>query len=284
MNAVFAEYAESGIEVDMTVLCRVLGVARSTVYYRTISGNKNPRLDEGLVERVRWIIHSFPTFGIRRVWAYLRYRMGILVNRKKVARLMRIKGWTLKKRRVGMRPRVNIKPSVADKPDRRWATDIAMVFCGAKDGWCSFVPVIDCCTREILGWELSHTARAKTAERALEDALISRFGWVRGAPEGLTIRHDNGLVFGSKLYRRLAKEYGLAQEFITPYTPEENGLVERFIRSFKEECVWINRFESIEEARVKIRRWIDWYNTDRPHQSLNYKTPNERRNDFNLAA
>ena len=208
MNAVYAEYAKSGIEVDMTVLCRVLGVARSTVYYRAINGDKDPRLDEVLVERVRWIIHTFPTFGIRRVWTYLRHRMGILLNRKKVARLMRIKGWTLKKRRVGIRPRVDIKPSVADNPDRRWVTDIAMVFCGTQDGWCSFVPVIDCCTREILGWELSHTSRAKTAERALEDALINRFGLVRGAPEGLTIRHDNGLVFGSKLYSRLAKEYG----------------------------------------------------------------------------
>jgi len=173
---------------------------------------------------------------------------------------------------------------VAEKPNQRWSTDIALVFCGAKDGWCSFVPVVDCCTREVLGWEIAHTARAKTAERALESALINRFGWVRGGPDGLALRHDNGLVFGSKLYRGLCREYNLSQEFITPYTPEENGLAERFIRSFKEECAWLHQFESIDEARFIIGRWVKWYNTERPHQSLNYKTPKEVKKEHDKLA
>ena len=98
------------------------------------------------------------------------------------------------------------------------------------------------------------------------------------------IRSDNGLVFGSRLYRRLCRDYNLGQEFITPYTPEENGLVERFIRSFKEECVWLNRYNSMDEALESIRRWVDWYNTDRPHQSLNYKTPKEVRKEYEKLA
>ena len=220
------------------------------------------------------VIGRFPAFGIRRVWVWLRYRQGMVVNRKAVARLMKLKGWTVYKRRKGGRPRVT-SPSVAPKPNVRWATDIASVFCGAKDGWCSFVPVIDCCTREILGWELAPTARAKTAERALEEALLSRFGHLHSAPAGLVLRHDNGLVFGSKRYRALAAEYGLDQEFITPYTPEENGLCERFIRSFKEECAWLHRFDSIEEARTTIRGWITHYYGERPHPSLDYRSPKE---------
>jgi putative transposase len=71
----------------------------------------------------------------------------------------------------------------------------------------------------------------------------------------------------------VVRDYGLKQEFITPYTPEQNGLAERFIRSLKEECVWQNNFESIEQARARIAKWIEWYNSGRPHQSLNYKTP-----------
>lgn len=282
--AVRTELLSDGIYVSMRSLCDVLGVSRSTAYYCPTLKERKPEVDEDLAGKIRWIIERFPTFGIRRVWAWLRYRMGIKVNKKKVARIMRMKGWTLRQRRKGLRPRVEVSRSSAKRPNERWSTDVAMVFCGSDDGWCSFVPVIDCCTRELLGWELSHTARAKTAERALEAALIGRFGWVRGGPEDLTIRSDNGLVFGSRLYMRLVREYGLKQEFITPYTPEENGLVERFIRSFKEELVWINRFESIEEAREKIRVWIDWYNHERPHQSLNYKTPSEARKEHEKLA
>lgn len=91
----------------------------------------------------------------------------------------------------------------------------------------------------------------------------------------LTPRHDNGLVLGSKHYRRPAADYGLTREFMTMYTPEENGLCERFIHSFKEECVWQQQFQSIEQAQATIARWIDWYNSERPHQALEYRTPGE---------
>lgn len=284
MKAVYNDMLADDWEIGITTLCDALGVPRSTAYYRPIGIERRPVVDETLAARVREIIGRYPMFGIRRVWAWLRRRMGIEVNRKKVARLMRLKGWTLAKRKIGNRPRVEYSSSVAERPNERWATDIGMVFCGERDGWCSFVPVIDCCTRDVPGWELDRTARAKTAERALESALIERFGWVRGGPEGMEIRSDNGLVFGSKLYRRLIREYRLRQEYITPYTPEENGLVERFMRSFKEECAWVNHFESIEDARAKISKWIDWYNTKRPHQALGYKTPMERLEEFKLTA
>lgn len=81
------------------------------------------------------------------------------------------------------------------------------------------MPVLDCCTREALGWNLDRPARAQNAERALEEALINRFGWTHGAPPGLALRHDNGFVFDSRAYRALVKDYGLKQEYITPYTP-----------------------------------------------------------------
>ena len=262
---------------SVAALCRALGVARSSAYYEPRNAAPVRCLDKEVELLIYEIIQRFPMFGIRRVWAYLKYRMDVNVNRKKVWRIMKLRGWTMNKRRVGWRPRVDVSRSIAERPDRRWATDIALAFCGETDGWCAFVPVLDCCTREVLGWELSRTARAKTAERALEAALIGRFGWVHGAPDDLVIRHDNGLVFGSKLYRGIVHEYGISQEYITPYTPEENGLVERFIRSFKEECVWQNRFENIEEARRVIGRWISWYNDERPHESLGYKSPVEYR-------
>jgi putative transposase len=204
--------------------------------------------------------------------------------------------------------------SIAAAPNQRWATDIATVDCD-RDGWCAFVPVIDCCSREVLGWELAHTARAKTAERALEEALLHRFGTTRGAPTGLTLRHDNGLVFGSRAYRALVRDYSLTQEpersgdsqpkaarraseasqYIAPYTPEQNGLCERLvrfarpaalpigslspfdrlIRTFKEECTWQHRFDNLAATRATVARDIEHYNIQRIHSALQYNTPRQ---------
>ena len=113
---------------------------------------------------------------------------------------------------------------------------MARVWCG-KDRWCTLTVVIDCATREVLGWRLASRGNSVTAEAALEEALIERFGHLGRVSVPLTLRSDNGLVFTSKRYTATVKAYGLEQEFITLYTPEQNGLVERFIRSIKEECI-----------------------------------------------
>ncbi|WP_230623723.1 integrase core domain-containing protein [Chromobacterium violaceum] len=87
------------------------------------------------------------------------------------------------------------------------------------------------------------------------------------------LRSDNGLVFTSRNYTALVKSYGLQQEFITPYTPEQNGMVERVIRTLKEQCVHRHRFESLTQASRVIADWISFYNNRRPHQALGTKTP-----------
>ena len=89
------------------------------------------------------------------------------------------------------------------------------------------------------------------------------------------MRHDNGLVFGSRAYRALVRDYGLTQEYIAPYTPEQNGLCERFIRTFKEECAWQHRFDNLAAARATVARYIEHYNTQRTHSALNYNTPRQ---------
>lgn len=281
--AVHNELLQEGRRVPLAQLCQWLDLPRSTAYYQPRQRSA-PKRDHAFEMLVFDIVQEHPTFGIRRVWALLRFTLRLAVNKKRVARLFKRRGWSCKQRRIGGRPRVQASRSVAERPDQRWATDIALIWCGERDGWCSFVPVLDCCTRQVLGWELAPTARAKTAERALESALLKRFGCTRGAPQGMSIRHDNGLVFGSRLFRSIVKDYCLQQEFITPYTPEQNGLAERFIRSLKEECAWQNNFESMEQARTTIGRWIEWYNGGRPHQALNYKTPDAVYQGWRTAA
>ena len=171
-------------------------------------------------------------------------------------------------------------PSVAARPNERWSTDMCRVWSG-RDNWTSLALVIDCHTRELLGWHLSRSGKSKTAEAALEGALIARFGALGRVPQQFLLRSDNGLVFTSHNYTRLVRSYGLKQEFITPYSPEQNGLVERVIRTLKEQCIHRHRFESLQHATRVIGDWISFYNRQRPHQALNMRTPAEA---FALAA
>jgi putative transposase len=90
-----------------------------------------------------------------------------------------------------------------------------------------------------------------------------------------------GLVFTSRSHIALVRSYGLRQEFITPHCPQQNGMVERVIRTLKEQCVHWHRFETLQHVSRIIGDWIGFYNTQRPHQALGMKTPAEA---FALAA
>ena len=133
--------------------------------------------------------------------------------------------------------------------------------------------MIDCHDREIVGYEFALRGRAKEAERALEQACLRRFGTLRLAEQTPVIRSDNGLVFQSRRFREACRFYRLKQEYITPYTPEQNGMIERFFRRLKEECVWQHNFETFTQASEKVGSWIRWYNQERPHQALGYQSP-----------
>jgi putative transposase len=89
------------------------------------------------------------------------------------------------------------------------------------------------------------------------------------------VRSDNGLIFQSRRFRAACRDYRLRQEFITPYTPEQNGIVERFFRSLKEECIWQHNFTGFADARAAITKWIQSYNAERPHQALGYHSPQQ---------
>jgi putative transposase len=135
--------------------------------------------------------------------------------------------------------------------------------------------VIDCCTRDLLGWQLSRSGKATTAASALEQALVARFGSLGRVQRPMQLRLDNGLVFTSRHYTKLVRSYGLKQEFITTRCPQQNGMVERLIRSLKEQCIHRHRFETQQYAMRVIADRIQFYNTRRPHQALGMKTPAE---------
>ncbi len=272
-------------DVSCRLACRILDVPRASVRRgdrEEVVRRVEAPLDATLVEHVRRAALEFPTYGYRRLWAIVRHREGLHVNLKAVYRVVRKKRWQVRERHVTPRPRVQQSISRAGRSNERWATDITHIHCGAH-GWGHLVAVIDCHDREIVGFEFALQGSANEAERALEAACLNRFGVLRevGAKRPV-VRSDNGLVFQSRAYRRACRFYGLRQEYITPYTPEQNGLIERFFRSLKEECVWQHRFRSYPEARARIARWIEWYNAERPHQALGYKSPRTFRGQQDL--
>ena len=264
--------AEDGFKVSLVKLCQWFEMPRRTVYYRATQAA--PKVQEQFVKPVKAMIEENPSFGYRTVAHLLGF------NKNTVQRIFQLKGWQVRKRPMGFRPRIQALPSVAKAPDERWATDLCRVWAG-RDGWCALALVIDCYSRELLGWHLSRSSRSKTPEAALEQALIARYGCLGKVRQPLLLRSDNGLVFTSRSYTALVKSYGLQQEFITPHSPEQNGMVERVIRTLKEQCVHRHRFETLQDANRVIGDWIRFYNHERPHPALGMKTPAEA---FALAA
>ena len=254
------------MDVSISKLCGWFGVSRRTFYYQPVKAA--PRLQPALVSRVKALIEDTHSFGYRTVAGML------CMNKNTEQRIFQQKGSQVRKRATGMRPRVQALASVAGSPNERWATDLCRIW-GGRDGWLSLALVIDCYTRELLGWQLSKTGKASTATSALEQALLARFGTLGRVPEPFLLRSDNGLVFSSRSYTQLVRSYGLRQEFITPHCPQQNGMVERLIRTLKEQCVHRHRFESVQHASRIIADWILFYNTQRPHQALKMKTPAE---------
>ena len=263
--------------------CQVLRVSRSALSRDGSPKTKRAtKIDSSFTAEVKEIIDRHPTFGYRRIWALLKGD-GRKVNRKRVYRVLKANGWFVNQRTNTPRPRVKKSRSKALESDTRWAVDVTHIPCG-EDGWGHLCAVIDCHDREIVGFEFALRGRAREAERALEAACLERFGTLRLHGRAPVLRSDNGLIFQSRRFRRACSDYGLSQEFITPYTPEQNGMIERFFRSLKEECTWQQNFESFEEARRAIEKWIEWYNAARPHQSLDYKSPREYRKSSLRAA
>lgn len=249
--------------------CQVLRVNRAGLHRATRTARPRGHTEPAWLERLRYWIQQHPTFGYRRLWVPRRCRDRLVVNRKAVYRVLQQQGWFVHQRVATPRPRVRGWVSRASRSNERWAMDVTHIPCG-HDGGAHLAAVIDCHDREVI--EFARRSRAKEAERAVEAACLQRFGTLRpaGAP---VLRSDNGLIFQSRRFRQACRDYRLQQEFITPYTPEQNGMTERFFRSLKEECVWQHVFQSFEEARRVIREWLQWYNQERPHQALGYRSP-----------
>ena len=146
------------------------------------------------------------------ITARVRRTAEVPVNKKKIHRILKLNQWQCRQRPQGHRPRAQGWVSRATQPNERWAIDTTPLFCG-RDGWCHLTAIIDCYDRTIVGWRLARSGIANVAAAALEDALRRRkINIARPVP---VLRSDNGLVFGAKVFVKMARRYGVQQEYIT---------------------------------------------------------------------
>jgi len=249
-----------------------LDLARSSYYY---CGQKTA--DSQLEADMQLVAGQFPTYGSRRMTHELRrapYRYK--VNRKRVQRIMREKGWLRAVKRAKCRttnsdhlyPRYPNRADqlVVERPDQVWVADITYIRLG--QGYIYLAVVMDVFTRAIRGWNLSRNLDVRLSLAALQMGLATR------VPE---IHHsDQGIQYAASEYVRVLQQHGILVSMAAVGEPEENGFAERLMRTIKEEEVDLSDYRDFAEAERQIGRFlVDVYMTKRIHSSLGYLTPVE---------
>jgi len=244
-----------------TLVAATLAISRSSLYYQ--KRPQGSRADRTHDEQIVMACGEKPAYGYRRVAWWLRRKENLPVNRKRV---MRERGLLVRSRRLRARRKKEWGRVEASEPNQIWQSDMTKIWAGATVGWAYLVCVIDCCTREIVGWNLSHRCRTEDALAAVEQAVMNRLP--TGSREAnLTLTTDNGTQFTSSRFLETLARLGIIHRRTAYHHPEGNSYIERFHRSLKEEEVWTAEYRSLEEARASIANWIEEYNHDRPHRS-----------------
>ena len=256
----------------VSVICRVLEVPRSTVYYEA-----KPKDEQALREAIAAIAGQFPTYGSRRVAKQLqRAPHDMLVNRKRAQRIMGALGLQGQGRRRQGRttdsahdhPRYpNLVQGVeAAYPDHIWVADITYVQLLLE--WVYLAVIMDVYTRAIRGWQLSRSLEGELTLTALQRALPDHVP---------TIHHsDQGVQYAATGYVGLLREHHVQISMAARGKPTENGYAERLLRTIKEEEVYLSDYRDFKEAYSQIGHFIeDVYQTKRIHSALGYLTPLE---------
>ena len=251
--------------ISLREALELVEMARAT-FYRPSRGNPE---EDRLRARIQELAHAQPSFGYRRITALLR-RQGWGVNPKRVYRLYRrleLQKAVSKKGRRGQKRPVPFKPTKAEAPGQVWAVDFMedRLASGRK---LRILNVMDLSSRYALGSLVEHSITGALAARHLE-ALFLRFG----APR--VLRRDQGPEFGSKVFQKLLSLWRVKDEPVPKAQPYDNGHLESFNGSLREELLDAELFHTLAEAKTKVATWLVWYNGERPHQGLGYTTPRE---------
>lgn len=252
------------------LVCRVLGVARSSHYHRP-----TPAEEGELRTAIQGVCEQFPCYGYRRVTAELRRRNWV-VNRKRVRRLM--KEMNLQAQRAVRKRRTTnsehcfprypnlVELRVAQLPDEVWVADITYV--RLKNEFVYLAVLMDVFTRAIRGWHLGRSLHEGLTLTALQKALETHCPAIHHS--------DQGLQYAATAYTELLKQRGVQISMAEVGEPTQNGYAERLMRTIKEEEVDLSDYQDYHDAYRQIGRFLDdVYMRKRVHSSLHYLTPAE---------
>ena len=262
---------DPALELSVSDQCRLLGLARSTYYYERGVDESEENL--ALMLEIDQLYLAHPENG-QRMMAKVLKRRGIVVNRKRVQRLMRIMGI----RSLCPQPKTTtpnkahpvypylLRNLVIDRPNQVWAADITYI--PFKKGFWYLVAIMDWHSRKVLSWRLSNTMTADFCVAALHEALA-----LYGRPE--IFNTDQGSQFTSEDFTKVLKETEVKISMDGVGRAIDNVFIERLWRTLKYDHVYLNPAENGITCRAGIATYLRYYNEERPHSSLGDATPDE---------
>ena len=259
-----------GSALSVARQAKLLGVSRSSVYYRPRPDSQE-ELD--LLKRLDELFTENPVYGSRRLQQMLK-REGVRVGRRRIRRLMRKLGlWAVGPKPDTSKPHPEHKvyPYLLrglniERPNHVWATDITYI--RMRHGFLYLCAILDWATRKVLAWRLSNTLTTDFCTAALKEAL-ARYG----TPE--IFNTDQGCQFTSAEFTEVLKTHSIQISMDGRGRCHDNIFVERLWWTVKHEWVYLRPCEKGVEQKKSLAACFDWYNSRRPHQSLNWQTPDE---------
>ncbi len=275
----------------LALVCRWWEIARSTVYAKRDRhcralpllkrGPKTPFTDAELLDRIRYVLaHSeWVGEGHRKAWAQLRVE-GVRTSKERVLRLMREANLLAPTRAGAARgPRAHDGKIVTERPDEMWGTDGTTTMTG--EGQATIFIVTEHCTGESLGLHGCKPGNRFEALEPVKQAIANVFGEAtEKIAEGVTLRHDNGSVYTSEDFQEEIRFYGLASSPSFVRAPEGNGCAERFIRTLKEQLLWLRFFPTVAELNEALAEFRIRYNQHWRLERHGYRSPAAVRSAF----